>query len=139
MAVAGVPALHDTRRAEIDVLHVRLTIQLRRPQTNDMDLCRDAISCQFAHQIAVSLGFGKSGGELADDMTQPMRLRLAGNVAGDPAGGVNILLPVEDLRHGGRLEPRRIPHAYRKYKRALARIVVEHGFCRRIRKNAAVP
>src|SRR5450631_3598019 len=36
MSVAGVPALHDTGRAEIDVLCVILAIELRRQEAHDM-------------------------------------------------------------------------------------------------------
>src|SRR5437773_2374875 len=50
VAIAGVPALHDAGRAEVDVLGVVLPGQLRGEQPHHMHPRRAAIARQFLHR-----------------------------------------------------------------------------------------
>src|SRR6266480_1996168 len=103
VGITAIPALHDAGWAEIDVLGVVLAIELRRQQPHDMHPRRAAVAGQFTYRLAVAFGLRQSGGELADDMAQTMRLLLARDMAGDPAGILHILVAVENFRHRGRL------------------------------------
>jgi hypothetical protein len=133
MRIAGVPALLDAIRAEVDVLGMGFAIELRREQAHHMHPGLAAITCQFARRSAAALGFRQVRDKLVDDVTQPVDLLLPHDLAGDPAGILHILVPVEHFRHGGRLRARRIPQVDGEDQRVLARIVVEHGLRRRIR------
>jgi hypothetical protein len=91
------------------------------------------------HRLAVALGLGQPCRKFVDDMTQAMDLLLSGDLGRDPAGILDVLMPVEHFRHRGGLRTRRIPEMDGEDLRILARIVVEHRFGRRVREHAAVP
>src|ERR1700726_3809233 len=74
MRVAGVPALLDAIRAEVDVLGVGFTIELWREQADHMHPGLAAIARQFARRRAVALGLGQARGKLVDDVTEPVDL-----------------------------------------------------------------
>src|SRR3984957_21196432 len=66
VSMAGVPALHDAGRTEVDILCMALHIQLRREQPDHVHRSLADISSQFSHGIAVALRVGQARGKLAN-------------------------------------------------------------------------
>ena len=133
MGVTGLPTLHDTRAAEIDIFGVVLALELRGEQPHHMHPGWAAVARQLAYRLAVAFGLRQPRGELVNDMAQSMGLLLARDVTRDPTGVLHVLMPVQDFRHGGWLGAGRIPQMHGKDQRVLSRTVVEHGFGRRVR------
>jgi hypothetical protein len=139
MCIAGVPALPDSTRTEIDVLCVGLTIELGCKQPHDMHPGLAAIARELAHRCSPAIGLRKFRGELVDDMSQTMDLLLAHDLARYAAGILHILVAIEYLRHRRRLRADGIPQMNREDQRVPARIVVKYGFRRCIGQDSAVP
>jgi hypothetical protein len=68
-----------------------------------------------------------------------MRVLLAGDLAGDAAGILDVLVAIEDIGHRRRLRPYWIPQMDREDDEVPSRIVIEHRLGGRIGKDAAVP
>jgi hypothetical protein len=77
--------------------------------------------------------------QLADDMAQAVDLLLARNVAVGAAGELDVLLPAHHLPDRIGCIALRVPKLHGEDQRVAARVVVEHGFDRRVGVDAAVP
>ena len=63
-----------------------------------------SVTMSFLHDhFVLEFGLRQPCRELIDDVTQAMDLLLTHDVAGDPARVLDILMPVEHLRHRMRL------------------------------------
>src|SRR5205814_9224547 len=90
MGVTGLPTLHDTRAAEIDIFGVVLALEMRGEQPHHMHPGWAAVARQLADRLAVTFGLRQPASELGNDLAQSMCLLLAPHVTRDPTG----------LRHG---------------------------------------
>ena len=75
----------DAGRREVDVLGVVFIVEPWRQQANHMHLREAAVARQLAHLLALAHVVGQLRCELTDDVTHPVRLLLAADVARDPA------------------------------------------------------
>src|SRR5262245_66337550 len=87
--------------------------------------------------IAGTLGY--QFGELRHYVAQPVHLALARDMAGNAAGILDVLVPVEHLPDRLGLRSHRIPHVHGEDQRVAAWIVLEDRLGRRIGENATVP
>jgi hypothetical protein len=94
---------------------------------------------QRANRLATADFFRDVLCELPDDMAKPVDLQLTGNVVRDPAGVLDVFLPVEDLPDRLGLRPDRIPHVNGKDQGAPAGGVVEDDLGGRVGEDPAVP
>src|SRR5258708_38108600 len=98
-----------------------------------------AIGRHFAYGTRLAKLIRHMLGEFGDDVAQPVRLELAGDVIGESARKLDVLEPVHHIEEVLRLRPTWMPQVGREDQRAAARIVVEDGLCRRIGEYSAVP
>ena len=89
--------------------------------------------------VAVALGLRDVRQQLLDDVAQAMRLQLAGDVGGDAARILDVLLAVHHLPHRLGLRADGVPHVHGEDQRVAARVVVEDHLGRRVGEDAAVP
>src|SRR6202040_1067077 len=94
---------------------------------------------QRANRLATADFFRDVLGKLPDDMAKPVDLELARNVVRDPAGVLDVFLPVEHLPDRLGLRPDRIPHVNGKDQGAPAGGVVEDDLGGRVGEDPAVP
>src|ERR671936_1695380 len=72
-------------------------------------------------------------------MPQPVHLSLPGNVRGDPARILYILVPMQYFPYRFRLITHGIPHVDGEDERITSRVVFKNDLARGVGKNAAVP
>jgi hypothetical protein len=137
--IACVPALPNTRGAEIDVFGVVLVVEPRRKQPHDVHPRQAAIAGEILHQGALARIVGHELDQFGDNVTQFVHLPLTDNVGRDPARILDVFVAVDYFPDRLRLRSQGVPHVDGEDQRVLPRVVVEDRLGGRIGENAAVP
>src|SRR6266700_3170348 len=95
--VTCLSAQADSRWSEIDIFSVVLVFETRRQKAHDVHLRHAAIAREFAYLLTLAYVIRNMPNQLADDVAQPMRLLLPGDVARNAARVLYILLTVQNL------------------------------------------
>ena len=90
--VTGLPALADPGRTKVDIFGVVLVLDAWRQQAHDMHERGAGAAGELTHGLAVAHIFRDVAEKLLDHMAQAMRFHLVGNVAGNAARVLDVLL-----------------------------------------------
>ena len=112
--IARLLAHADAGWTEIDVLGVVLVVESGRHQAHDVHARDSAVTLELFRRFARAHALRQQPRKLGDDEAQPMRLFQAGDLSGDAARILDVLLAMEHLPDRFRLRPALVPDVDRE-------------------------